>query len=568
MRPAVQPWSTASRSRSKRRSAILSAPPWQSLATCSRTVLCSDPHAPRLDHPPPTSSPPHHHQRHSRDPILCAQKATRMLEEAMASEGGLAVQGRTEAEDSAAVHKERRKAVSTGSKPRRPRAPRAPRGPRGPRAQKSQKAQKTGGGSGGGGGGSSGGGKGGRKIKSLSRSTGQGTVDGGGVVAPGDAPPLPGAIEVLKGKGKGKAVGRGDGEEAAAAGAGPDELEDDDDDFIDDSGLAPEPGSVPQAVSPPPPLPQALSSTVAGLRREDGGTSPSLTAAESPAAAPRSGEEARRQDASQQAERGLPGDHQSSGGELPGEYMTQSPLSSDMLAYSSSNGSENDFGGDGDGNGAENAGAARATGDTKGAGDDSGGGRAANEKGSSGGAPGADAAVVPGVVADDGGAGAAEVGLSGIGDGASTEETLTASTPEPSAPSQSSSTGTETTGPLTSRGEREGKGPSPCPEEQGGSSGGCEPEVLAAMLMGMGVVDDAIVSDEGLPALKALLQEAGGKADLAVELFFGRESDPEAELLVEQEGTKKVRVAAPVLVPVAIFGSAASCCLCIARDCW
>ena len=91
-----------------------------------------------------------------------------MLEEAMACEGDLAVRGRSENEDTAAVNKERRKAVSSGSKARRPRGPRAPRAPRGPRAPRAPKAPKVSkaGAAGGGGAGS------GRKAKPSSPSSG------------------------------------------------------------------------------------------------------------------------------------------------------------------------------------------------------------------------------------------------------------------------------------------------------------------------------------------------------------------------------------------------------------
>ncbi|CAM9755576.1 unnamed protein product, partial [Scytosiphon promiscuus] len=225
-----------------------------------------------------------------------AAKATRMLAEAMASEGGLAVQGRTEAEDSAAVNKERRKAVSRGSKPRRSRAPRAPRKPRAP---KSQKAPKSGGGGG------SGGLNGGRKSKASSRSAGREAVDGGGAVdgATGDGRGRSGAISIGspaaagnggviakgkgKGKGKGKAPGGGDADGAAAAGVEPGRSDvDDDDDFIDDSGLLPEPAPKPKPV--PEPLPQAVSPAVAGSQRECDGNRPSSAAAGGSASAPAS----------------------------------------------------------------------------------------------------------------------------------------------------------------------------------------------------------------------------------------------------------------------------------------
>lgn len=63
-----------------------------------------------------------------------------MLQEAVEREGDLTMQDRSEAEDKVAVNKERRKAVTTGFKPRRPRAPRVPRLPRAPKAKTNHKA--------------------------------------------------------------------------------------------------------------------------------------------------------------------------------------------------------------------------------------------------------------------------------------------------------------------------------------------------------------------------------------------------------------------------------------------
>lgn len=88
--------------------------------------------------PPPADTPtalPHLHAL----ALLPQQKAARLLDIAMNAEGKPAMKGRSEADDSAAVNKERRNAVTTGSKSRRNRARRAPRAPRAPKASTNRK---------------------------------------------------------------------------------------------------------------------------------------------------------------------------------------------------------------------------------------------------------------------------------------------------------------------------------------------------------------------------------------------------------------------------------------------
>ncbi|CAM9755646.1 unnamed protein product, partial [Scytosiphon promiscuus] len=219
-------------------------------------------------------------------------------------------------------------------------------------------------------------------------------------------------------------------------------------------------------------------------------------------------------------------------------------------------------GGGGDEDGGADAGTISADGAEAEARDESSRDGADSERGSSSTAPKADAAVVSGTAA-----GVAKAGLSGKEDATATEEkTLSASRPNSPAPSQDSSE-TETTGSSTAAAgpagpDGRGKGP-PSPQKHPGGEGGCEPKVLAAMLTEMGVVDDAVVGDEGLPVLRALLREAGGEADLAVDLFFenGKEIDGEADPMREtsadrekpQENTNRKSTLRPRAGPASCF---------------
>lgn len=61
-------------------------------------------------------------------------------------------------------------------------------------------------------------------------------------------------------------------------------------------------------------------------------------------------------------------------------------------------------------------------------------------------------------------------------------------------------------------------------EQAGGGKEGCEPAVLEAVLIGMGVEDDDVVQGTGRHRLEALLREAGGERDRAVGLYFERQN--------------------------------------------
>lgn len=361
------------------------------------------------------------------------------MDAAMASEGDLAVRGRSEAEDSAAVNKERQRAVSLGAKPRRPRGPRAPRAPRGPRAPKATRAPKAGAAGGGGGGG--------RKPKPSSSSSSKQPDDAGPVVA---GPSVAAATAVAASE-----PGFCGNEDFDGFG--------DDADFIDDSGLEAGPDALAAR--------RGGASGDAKLREAGGATgglvSPAALDRAVTAADPRGGGGgAELQRAVQDTEAPTP----SSPSDKSSEFLTQSPLSPDMLEDFSlrENGPE---------------------------------GASDKDQGVGGGGTGA------GI---DGGSGNPAGGADGD---ESQSEREDGRTPRMDAEARSPA-----------------KTPRP-PSRDAGKAGGCDPDVLAAMLMGMGVVDADIVQVEGRPQLDALLREAEGNAERAVELYFERQKEEVGTLL-------------------------------------
>lgn len=365
-----------------------------------------------------------------------------MLEEAVACEGDLAMRGRSEAEDHAEINKERRKAVATGSKTRRPRAPRAPRAPRPMKANTNRKFADS---------------KGVRPLRATKSSGKKGSGRKNGVCADagmgseGARPRNWPAAETAGGSAS-KMDGSGEGGIAAYCGA-------DVSGFIDDSDLGP--------AAPP----HYIHSRGEGASVSSGPGSdqPGNEIEERP---------------NQREPSFVP--------DSTAEYMTQAPLSPDMLPCGDDSGVCADDGSRG------------------GAGDD--------EKSSSRSSVG-DIGVGAITINDAGDAGsvvAQAVGTQGDLDeepGHLPMAVLERRLPKPMSDASTAEVETVEEG---NGGRREGD------REEAGS---CTADELTSILRAMGVRDVEIIKPEGRGDLEDLLKAARGDPARAVGMFFEREKD-------------------------------------------